>query len=54
MTMYAVDYTITTKESMATDADDKAQAEQFAIEFIKDTYGEDMVSYEINDVEEIN
>lgn len=54
MTMYAIDYTVTTREGMSTEADDRDQAEQFAKEFIRDTYDNELVSFEINSVEEID
>jgi len=54
MTMYAIDYTVTTREGMSTDADDREQAEQFTKEFIQDTYGSELVSFEINEVKEID
>ena len=54
MTMYAIDYTVTTREGMSTDADDVAQAEQFTKEFIEEAYGPDVVSYEITEIKEID
>lgn len=54
MTMYAIDYTVTTREGMSTEADDREQAEQFTKEFIQDTYGPELVSYEIDEIKEID
>lgn len=53
MPNYEIEYKVTSREFMVTEADDAEQAEQFAREYVDDMYSYDLLDFKIINIDEV-